>query len=107
LFGTDVCSLSAGLPYPPTSSSSVQRNDHPSNLFVNSFLAVQIAAVSRMLYGNFWPLFEFWEDKVKKEMKTLYNFVDPIIENVLTKEREADKDKDITMLEHLVQFTNG
>jgi hypothetical protein len=71
-------------------------------------LAAQIATVTRTVYGNYWPLFEFWNDKVKKEMKNLYDFIDPIINNVLTKKHgmEVDEDDDITMLEHLVQFTN-
>jgi hypothetical protein len=42
-------------------------------------------------------------------MKSLYDFIDPIINNVLTKKRgmEVGEDDDVTMLEHLVQFTNG
>jgi hypothetical protein len=112
LFGTDVCSLSAGLPYPPTASSFVERHDHPSDVFANSFLAAQAAAVGRTMYGDEWPMFEFWDDKVKKETRNLYKFVDPIIEKVLTKKRDAetskaDEDTDITMLEYLVQLTNG
>jgi hypothetical protein len=32
LFGTNVCSLSAGLPYPPTASSSVQHHNSSTNI---------------------------------------------------------------------------
>jgi WD40 repeat protein len=52
LFGTDVCSLSAGLPYPLTASSPVQHHNSSINLFSGSFLAAQIATVTRTVYGN-------------------------------------------------------
>jgi hypothetical protein len=40
-------------------------------------------------------LFEFWNDKVKKETKNLYDFIDPIINNdVFTKKCGMEVDED-------------
>jgi hypothetical protein len=113
LFGTNVRSLSAGLPFPATASSSIDSKNHPANVFAESFLNAQDHAINRTVFGDIWPLFEFWEDKVKKEMKNVYSFIDPIVKEVLEKKKlnaekhEVDEDSDMTMLEHLVQLTDG
>ncbi|KAF9224457.1 cytochrome P450 [Gyrodon lividus] len=120
LFGRDVCSLSAGLVYPPSSPLSKDPNilNHPSDRFVRAFSESQIAAAYRSNYGSSWRFFEFWQDQVQKYMKGCYEFIDPIVADALAKkhelkragllgvEHEAKEAKEgETLLEHLVNYT--
>ncbi|KAF8131053.1 cytochrome P450 [Boletus edulis] len=119
LFGKDVCSLSAGIVYPPSSPLSKDPAflNHPSNRFVRAFTASQIATMRRANYGSCWRLAEFWQDQVQKHMRVCYEFVDPIIADTLAKKHEQghiglDDKQDTgevnegeTLLEHLVNYT--
>lgn len=112
LFGADVHSLSAGLPYPKTSPLSANRKPHRSDQFANSFMAAQSAASSRSRYGDSWPLGEFWEDKVKKQMANVYAFVDPIIKDALARKKDSEKlsvddQEGDVLLTHLINVTDG
>ena len=111
LFGTDVCSLSAGLRYPPGHRFSAQAESHPSNIFAKAFREAQEAASRRFHYSSFWPLVEFWENKVDTRMRVISNFVDPIISAALQKKWEKklspDSDEEDTLLQHLVRHTGG
>lgn len=112
LFGADVHSLSAGLPYPKTSHLSATRKVHRSDQFANSFMAAQSAAAARSRYGDSWPLGEFWEDKVKKEMTNVYAFVDPIIRDALARKKDSeifakDDEEEDVLLAHLIKITDG
>lgn len=111
LFGTDVCSLSAGLRYPPGHRFSAQAESHPSNLFAEAFRGAQEAVARRFHYSSFWPLIEFWENKVDTRMDVIGKFIDPIISAALQKKLEKrlspdDEDED-TLLQHLVRQTSG
>lgn len=120
LFGKNVCSLSAGLIYPPSSprSNDVVSENHPANKFAHAFSDAQIASAYRGRFGSAWPLSEFWTDRVKKHMGTCYKFIDPILKEALEKNKmlkenideKADaKDRDVkegeTLLDHLVNYT--
>ncbi|KAG2137150.1 cytochrome P450 [Suillus bovinus] len=119
LFGKDVCSLSAGLVYPPSSprSKDVAFKNHPANKFAHAFSEAQIAVVYRGRFGSAWPLFEFWTDRVKKHMGVCYKFIDPILKEALEKNKmlkenideKVVKDRDVeegeTLLDHLVNYT--
>ena len=113
LFGSDVQSLSADLPYPSTAKLATSRRVHPSDSFANAFQKAQVASAARSRFGDFWPLIEFWEDKVEKEIQTVFDYVDPIVKRALeTKGTEEpsnmqDEDEDETLLEHLVKLTDG
>jgi len=121
LFGKDVCCLSAGIVYPP---SSPLFNDptflnHPANRFVCAFMESQIATANRAHYGTFWRFAEFWQDQVEKNMQVCYEFVDPIVADALAKKHEQGKPgSDVndgtgkvkegeSLLEHLVHYTEG
>jgi hypothetical protein len=66
LFGKDVGSLGANLPYPAGSPLAQDPSilDHPSNAFVRAFMQGQNATAYRARFGWHWPLKEFWSDKV-------------------------------------------
>ncbi|KAG1776001.1 cytochrome P450 [Suillus placidus] len=120
LFGKDVCSLSAGLVYPPSSprSKDVAFENHPANKFAHAFSDAQIATAYRSRFGSAWRLSEFWTDRVKKHMDVCFKFIDPILKEALEKNKmlkenvdeKADaKDRDVkegeTLLDHLVNYT--
>ncbi|KAF9236405.1 cytochrome P450 [Melanogaster broomeanus] len=120
LFGKDVCSLSAGLIYPPSSPLSKDPKflNHPANRFARAFSASEIAVVHRSIFGSSWRFFEFWQDKVQQYTKVLSEFIDPILVDSLAKE-PVSKGSDVlpiehgpkeaqegeTLLEHLVKYT--
>ncbi|KAG2139719.1 cytochrome P450 [Suillus clintonianus] len=120
LFGKNVCSLSAGLIYPPSSplSKDIAFENHPANKFAHAFSEAQIATSYRGRFGSAWRLFEFWSDNVKKHMDVCYQFIDPILKEALEKKKalkensneKVDKeDIDVkegeTLLGHLVNYT--
>lgn len=108
LFGADVCSLSAGLRYPPGHPFSVQSQSHPSNLFAEAFRGAQEAISRRFHYSSFWPLIEFWRNEVDTRMGVISKFVDPIISAALQKKRgkaSLDVEEEDTLLQHLVRQT--
>ncbi|EGO04179.1 hypothetical protein SERLA73DRAFT_173607 [Serpula lacrymans var. lacrymans S7.3] len=114
LFGKDVCSLGAGLPYPPSSplAKSAFTENHPANIFAQAFAEAQVAASSRGRYGSNWRFFEFWSDTVKKRMDICYQFIDPILKDALQKKRDLkesgvndDAKEGETLLDHLVNYT--
>jgi len=115
LFGKDVNSLSAGLPYPPSvSSPDVLKGfvrDHPSNRFAHAFLEGQELTATRTRYGMHWRLREIWGDEVEKRRVVVDEFVNPIIEGARQrKEQVTGKEKveeEETFLDHLIKYTEG
>ncbi|OJA07921.1 hypothetical protein AZE42_03680 [Rhizopogon vesiculosus] len=122
LFGKDVCSLSAGLIYPPSSplSKDVAFENHPANQFAHAFSNAQIATAYRGRFGSAWRLVEFWTDRVKAHMDVCYKFINPILKEALDKkqmlketetidEKAEAKDREVkegeTLLDHLVNYT--
>ena len=75
LFGQDVNSLSADLPYPST-CKRVSSRTHPSDEFAFAFNRAQERMFLRVMYGKSWPLVDFWEDIVAKDKKTINKFTD-------------------------------
>ncbi|KAJ7592506.1 cytochrome P450 monooxygenase pc-3 [Mycena floridula] len=122
LFGKDVESLSAGLPYPHDANkpSSV---DHPSNMFVKAFTDAQDRSVFRSKFGRDWPLAEFWRDRVVEPKKGVDEFIVPIVKEAIRrkvgqaaveKNRSGANEKNSTerevqegesLLDHLVHHT--
>ena len=113
LFGSDVQSLSADLPYPSTVKPTTSHRAHPSDSFASAFQKAQVASAARSRFGYFWPLIEFWENEVEKEIQTVFAYVDPIVNRALEtkKAKELSKvegeDEDETLLGHLVKLTDG
>jgi hypothetical protein len=117
LFGCDVHSLSAGLPYPVSSplAKSHLSMDHPSNRFSNAFLAAQTISFQRAPFGQDWPLIEFWKDRVKPHRKIIDEFIDPILAEALAEEAATENgskgenanSSSGTLLSHLIAHTQG
>ena len=111
LFGRNVESLSAELPYPSTYKGHTLPT-HPSSEFALAFSRAQEYAFPRAIYGKIWPLFEFWKDTVTAERNLTDKFIDPLIEAALQRKRNAngvyelDKEKG-SLLDHLVHQTDG
>lgn len=118
LFGKDVGSLGAGIPYP---KDAPLKNDsafyeHPSNVFVRAFMEGQEQASVRGRRGDLWPLAEFWSDKVKAHRVHVDNFTNPILEerrkvhlarSVAEKTGVEDDGEGDTFLDHLIRSTDG
>lgn len=89
--------------------------NHPSNVFADAFLAAQIQVAYRARMGPNWPMGEFWGDKIVPLRKTLEDFIEPPLRQALEqkKQRElvgdfkADESEGETLLENLVQETQG
>ena len=112
LFGYDVGSLSGSLPYPyyvTTGNTSSPSEDHPSSRFVAAFTEAQNVLAFRMRFGMHWPLAEFWEDKLRKPIGIVHNFINPIVAQAIKRKRDStglEKDRDDeTLLENLVNST--
>ncbi|KAK7046747.1 cytochrome P450 [Favolaschia claudopus] len=118
LFGHDFRCLAEPLSYPhyvpKTTSTKVKAPSDPS-LFAPAFLEAQDITSIRIRYLSFWPLAEFWKDTIKEPMRVLERFLDPILDGVVAKRREAKKGLNSgerspvepeTLLEHLVEYTD-
>ncbi|KAG0700618.1 cytochrome P450 monooxygenase pc-3 [Suillus ampliporus] len=120
LLGKDVCSLSAGLVYPPLAplSKGPANLHHPSNQFALAFHEAQVCVAFRSTVGALWRMTELWEDKVKKHMKVCHRFIDPILTGALEKKKAVSdigsltrsvQDKEVqegnTLLNHLVDYS--
>jgi hypothetical protein len=117
LFGQDVCSLSAGLPYPQDTideKANSPASPHPADVFARSFALAQELSGYRSRRGGTWPLAEFFEDAVIKPKKVVEDFINPIIAEALNKKvtgtshtEKLEDDDHITLLDHLVKCTGG
>ncbi|KAF8575742.1 cytochrome P450 [Ramaria rubella] len=101
LFGSSVHSLSAPLPYATTSSNIYKQLEHHSDNFSEAFISVQHRVAMRGMYEDAWPLFEFWKDETKENMKVIHAFIDPVLKAALDERRTGGD----TFLDHLVKVT--
>ncbi|KAF8350986.1 cytochrome P450 [Amanita rubescens] len=128
LFGQNVHSLGAGLPYPgshyyaPTLEHlklAQEQQQHPANVFTRSFDEAQRRIAFRSRWGVYWPLIEFWRDEVKTKMVVVNKFIMPILERAVRKKKELgtlDEEKKLsgdrevkegeTLLDHLINYTD-
>ncbi|KAI0693638.1 cytochrom P450 [Cytidiella melzeri] len=114
LFGKDLMSLEAPLPYPSTSGlADTQSNaDHPANRFARSFLRAQELSSRRSSLTYAWPLWEFWRNKVDEHIETMDEFIEPLLQEAMSKKRHnkgsesSITPQDETMLQHLVNSTD-
>jgi len=116
LFGHNVESLSAGIPYPPCAEHKNPPSfiNHSANIFAHAFSQGQMYTTGRTAFGNEWPLAEFWKDKILPDRKVMDNFTEPLMREALAR-REAnlksaekgDKtdNEDPTLLPYLVRHT--
>jgi cytochrome P450 len=80
---------------------------------VSAFTEAQNIIAFRMRFGLHWPLAEFWEDKLRKPMGVVHDFINPIVAQAIQRKRdgetklkglERDAD-DETLLGNLVNST--
>ncbi|KAK0213268.1 cytochrome P450 [Desarmillaria ectypa] len=112
LFGKDINSLAAGLPYPSGSPMAGNPHfvNHPSNPFVKAFMKAQEQIIIRLQRGPSWPLHEFWADAVLPQRQVINHFVQPILSEAFDRKakrvKPADSEKDlenIFLLDRLIQ----
>ncbi|KAG7440388.1 cytochrome P450 monooxygenase pc-3 [Guyanagaster necrorhizus] len=116
LFGKDVNTISAGLPYPAGSPLADNPHfvNHPSNAFLDAFAAAQEKSAIRLQTGKYWPLFEFWADAVKPLRQVVNEFVEPLLVEALNikargdnpVEDKKDFDEGVSLLTRLVENTD-
>ena len=111
LFGRDVESLVAELPYPSVHKGHA-RCTHPSDEFTLAVNRAQEYTFPRVLYGKLWPLLDFWKDTVTTERNLTDKFINPLIEAALQKKKNANgiyefNKEEGSLLDHLVHQTDG
>ena len=120
LFGSCVHSLTDGLPYPhnvaPPSSFTESIRAASSSAFSKALLEAQKVISDRVRSGPGWPLDEIWQDRTQEMMQVVNGFVEPIIQEALTRKKTGMFDKKVsnehleegeTLLDHLVQVIDG
>ncbi|KAG8759296.1 hypothetical protein FRC11_002168, partial [Ceratobasidium sp. 423] len=117
LFGRDVHSLDAPLPYPH------EKPKDNSASFAAAFGRAQDLLTDRFALAHLWPWAELFWNRTEQEMEVIDAYVTPILEKKLgekralgldAKSKAASEDKDVngleeagdTLLDHLVQFTD-
>ncbi|KAJ7677044.1 cytochrome P450 [Mycena polygramma] len=97
LFGQDVRSLDAGLPYPhyvaASTVSPAAATAHPSSAFATAFQEAQTVTALRHRFGAHWPLAEFWVDRLARPMGVVRGFLDPILKEAVAKKRAMAMNK--------------
>ncbi|KAJ6591285.1 cytochrome P450 [Mycena vulgaris] len=124
LFGKNVRSLDAGLPYPyNVAADKSPAAAHPSSAFATAFQEAQTITALRSRFGEHWPLSEFWVDRLEGPMSIVRGFLGPILEEAIAKKRampagmqENNKkmnelgDRQVeegeSLLDHLVNYTD-
>ncbi|CCO36068.1 Cytochrome P450 52A3 OS=Candida maltosa GN=CYP52A3 PE=1 SV=3 [Rhizoctonia solani AG-1 IB] len=117
LFGRDVCSLAAPLPYPQ------EKPKDNSASFAAAFGRAQDLLSNRFSLGHLWPWMELFWDHTEEEMKVIHAYVTPILKRKLDEKRAlrldnktkaVAEDSDVkgleeaedTLLDHLVHLTD-
>ncbi|KAH7906601.1 cytochrome P450 [Hygrophoropsis aurantiaca] len=114
LFGHNVHSLSADLPYPYNVSkpASVSESTSSAEAFARAFAEAQHGISRRVIAGQIWPLFEIFKDQTAEPMNVVNAFLEPIVKDAIEKHKQSEKmgmkdefaDEE-TLLDHLVRFT--
>ncbi|TRM60069.1 cytochrome P450 [Schizophyllum amplum] len=116
LFGHDVNSSGAGLPYPPGAATSTPLEffTHPSNRFVTAFGEGQNLTAMRVQVGPSWRFFEAWKDKVQPCRDVVDDLVNDILADSASTQADIEAKKatsetkpgeDDTLLSHLLKYT--
>ncbi|KDQ56219.1 hypothetical protein JAAARDRAFT_70562 [Jaapia argillacea MUCL 33604] len=120
LFGKDVRSLAAGLPYPAYALAAdpnlEQPNpNNPANVFAKAFAEAQDTLSIRNRYGKAWQFFEFWKDSAKDQMVAINTFIQPILSDAMERKRLAASESETkgekqvgegeTLLSHMLNST--
>jgi cytochrome P450 len=94
------------------------QDSHPANAFARAFTNAQHKVGTRLWSGPPWPLWEVFGDITRKDVETIYQFIDPILEKAFEKtasekekenagpEKAIGDDEDQTLLNHLIAQTD-
>ncbi|KAJ7056011.1 cytochrome P450 [Mycena amicta] len=129
LFGHDVHSLDAGLPFPgphypssnipaPHETTSEEETNPASDAFSIAFQAAQTIIGRRNRFGAAWPLSkdEFWVDRIKRPMGVVRRYLDPILKDGVRRavgvgggiggrKDDYEVSEGESLLDHLVKYT--
>ncbi|KAJ7239178.1 cytochrome P450 monooxygenase pc-3 [Mycena haematopus] len=123
LFGKDVRSLDAGLPYPHNAPDRLRVSTaHPASAFATAFQDAQMITALRTRLGDHWPLQELWAttDRLEKPLSIVRGVLDPILKEAIAKKRamaadtqekpdalgERHVEEGESLLDHLVNYTD-
>ncbi|KAF7798289.1 hypothetical protein EIP86_009508 [Pleurotus ostreatoroseus] len=121
LLGKNVDSLDMSLSYPPSSGKPLEAatSSHPAHAFGEAFMHLQRITILRSFSGRLWKLREFWKDEVVDYMRDINAFIVPLTEEKLARKTNAQKegifeqkieedvDEGETLLDHLVNVSDG
>ncbi|KAI0029775.1 cytochrome P450 [Vararia minispora EC-137] len=114
LFGTNVRSLRAGLPYPASTAYPIaRRGNDPADAFATAFLAAQVHCARRARLGRSWPLLELFDKSHARNLRTIRSFVEPLIDAAVARAETTgtavSEAKEVlegeTMLDYMVKST--
>ncbi|KAH8829995.1 cytochrome P450 [Flagelloscypha sp. PMI_526] len=110
-FARDMHSLDSPLPYPH--NTPFKNPADSTSRFLNAFNEAQLKTANRIILGDMWPLAEFWEDTVAKQMSVIHGYLEPIIQDALRRKEEKqmseiqnEKDNEATLIDFLVEKTS-
>ncbi|TBU32981.1 cytochrome P450 monooxygenase pc-2 [Dichomitus squalens] len=114
LFGSCVHSLKSDLPYAYNDplALGIVRSQSAADRFSAAFAAAQEVIAMRSRIGWTWRLKELWTDASKEHMKVVDEYLQPILEDAIRKNRnstgkgQAEADENETLLDHLVKYTD-
>ncbi|TBU49014.1 cytochrome P450 monooxygenase pc-2 [Dichomitus squalens] len=114
LFGSCVHSLKSDLPYAYNDplALGIVRSQSAADRFSAAFAAAQEVIAMRSRIGWTWRLMELWTDASKEHMKVVDEYLQPILEDAIRKNRnstgkgQAEADENETLLDHLVKYTD-
>ncbi|KAL1747400.1 cytochrome P450 [Schizophyllum fasciatum] len=112
LFGYDINSSGAGLPYPEHAKdrNTEEFTKHPSNTFVKAFAEGQELTVNRFRSGSAWRVVEFFSDIVAPRREVVNDYVkmilaDPEFQKAAQATEQGKASESASLLHHLVSFT--
>jgi hypothetical protein len=82
LFGRNVSSLDAPLPYPHT-----PKPKHDSTAFSTAFAHVQEMVMMRFSFDMLWPWMELWWDRTAEDMRVIDSYLKPILKERIDQKR--------------------
>lgn len=117
LLGKNVRALEDALPYPHNAPGIHVKHSSPAEEFSVAFADAQFVLAKRANIGWMWPLAEILGDKTKAPMKIVDNFIWPIVDEVIEKNKtraengkvfsKEEVGEESTLLDHLVNLTTG
>ncbi|KAJ6614110.1 cytochrome P450 monooxygenase pc-3 [Mycena sp. CBHHK59/15] len=116
LFNACVHSLKANLPYPHNVAFPPPQSNSPEAQaaikFTDAFSMAMMRISQREVLGRLWPLFEIFGDKTAEPMRTISEYLDPIIVAAMEKKRlagpkeKSDDDDELSLLNDLLNTTS-